>query len=43
MFDIQMWACSKIMKTLGVKNETVVTGEIVTPNKLEVLKVFKIV
>ena len=31
--------------TLGVKNETVVIGEIVTPNKLgvHVLKVFKIV
>ena len=29
--------------TLGVKNETVVIGEIVIPNKLGVLKVFKIV
>ena len=29
--------------TLGVKNVTVVIGEIVTPNELGVLKVFKLV
>ena len=41
-----MWACSKKLKQkrdIGVKNETVVIGETVTPNKLGVLKVFKIV
>ena len=41
-----IWACSKKMKPkrdIGVKNETVVIGEIVTPNKLGLLKVFKIV
>ena len=43
-----IWACSKIMKPkrdIGGENETVVIGEIVTPNKLGVLslKVFKIV
>ena len=40
------WACSKIMKPkrdIGVKNETAVIGEIVTPNEFGVLKVFKFV
>ena len=44
--QLHIWACSKIMKPkrdIGVKNETVVIGEIVIPNKLGVLKVFKIV
>ena len=46
IFNILTWACSKIMKPkrdIGGENETVVIGEIVTPNKLGVLKVFKIV
>ena len=43
---IYMWACSKIMKPkrdIGVKNETVVIGKIVTPKEFGVLKVFKFV
>ena len=33
----------KPKRDIGGENETVVIGKIVTPNKLEVLKVFKIV